>query len=272
MTSPYDNTAVDEVPPVPDGSAEGQVPVEVLRARMGRAYGQQNRAAQEEKWILDHLPLVRHIVHKVGANVHGAMDEEDLVSAGTLGLIKAAKAYDPTREAEFKTYAYIRIRGAILDELRGASFVPVGVHGQLRRIREAYQAYTAEHGGPPDDEQLAARLGIAPAQLYRTLEEARRQHFLSIHGLTDDKPALEVFLPPERRPGPDEQASRKELLERLAAAIRELPERDRTVILLYYDRDLTMKEAAAVLGVTESRISQLHAGAVFKLAMKLGTA
>jgi RNA polymerase sigma factor for flagellar operon FliA len=269
---PYDNTAVDEAPPVAGESADGQVPVEVLRARMGRAYGQQNRAEQEEKWILDHLPLVRHIVQKIGANVCGAMDEEDLISAGTLGLIKAAKAYDPGREVEFKTYAYIRIRGAILDELRGASFVPSGVHGQLRRIKEAYRAHTAEHGSPPEDEQLAARLGISAAQLYRTLEEARRQQFLSIHGLTDDKPALNLFLPPDEHPGPDEQAARKELLERLAAAIRELPERDRTVILLYYDRDLTMKEAAAVLDVTESRVSQLHAGAVFKLAMKLGNA
>ncbi|MBS3734266.1 MAG: FliA/WhiG family RNA polymerase sigma factor [Phycisphaerae bacterium] len=241
-----------------------------MRARVSAAYAAESRHAQEEKWILDHLPLVRHIVHRIAGHVGNQADIEDLISAGTLGLIKAARAYDPSKDAVFKTYAYIRVRGAVIDELRGRSFAPASVHGQVRRIRQAYEQYAAAHGHPPDDEQLAAEVGISLGQLYRTLEEARRQHFLSIHGLTDDSPELGVFIPPDDAPGPEDRAERKEMLERLAEAIRTLPQRDRLVLLLYYERDLTMKETAAVLGVTESRVSQLHAGALFKLSVKLG--
>jgi RNA polymerase sigma factor for flagellar operon FliA len=236
---------------------------------VSEAYASESRQSLEEKWILDYLPLVRHIVSKVSAHLPRKEDSEDLISAGTLGLVKAAKAFDPSRDADFKTYAYIRIRGAVIDELRGRSFAPAGVHSQVRRIREAYRSYTARHGQPPVDEELAAELGIALPQLYRTLEETRRQHFLSIHGLSDDRPVPGALVPVDDSPSPQSQAERKEMLEQLAKAILELPQRDRTILLLYYERDLTMKEAAQVLDLTESRVSQLHASALFKLSMKL---
>jgi RNA polymerase sigma factor for flagellar operon FliA len=243
---------------------------EALRARASAAYAQQSRQAREEQWILQYLPLVRHVVSKVTAKLACKRDMEDLISAGTLGLVKAAKAFDPSQEAAFKTYAYIRIRGAVLDELRGRTFAPSGMHARVRAAREAYEQCTAELGRPPADEELAARLGASLDELYRLFQDMRRQHFLSIHGLSDEEPALMgPFVPADEDPSPDAQAEKKETLERLVRAIRELPERDRIVILLYYERDLTMKEAAEVLEVTESRVSQLHASALFKLAMKL---
>ena len=119
------------------------------------------------------------------------------------------------------------------------------------------------------DAELAAEVGISEAQLYRTLQEARRTHFLSIHGLTDDQPTLGTLVPTSQDPSPDVAAERKEMSRRLAGAIKELPKRDRMILLLYYDRDLTMKETARVLGITESRVSQLHASALFKLSMEL---
>jgi RNA polymerase sigma factor for flagellar operon FliA len=239
------------------------------RSRAQQAYGQQSRQAQEEQWILAHLPLVRHVVHKVTSQINHRQDHEDLISAGTLGLVKAARAYDPSKEAEFKTYAYIRIRGAVLDELRGRSFVPSAVHKQLRQLRQCYQELTDPDGNPPGDERLAAALEISTERLYRLFEEARRQHFLSIYGLSDEDSQMGTFSLPSSEPGPDDQAERKEILEKLSACIKELPEKDRTVLLLYYERDLNMRETAEVLGVTESRVSQLHAGAIFKLSMKL---
>lgn len=242
---------------------------EAMRAKISEAYARQSREDGQEKLILDHLPLVKHIVQRIAAQLSYRKDVDDLISAGTLGLVRAARAYDPGRNAEFKTYAYVRIRGAVIDELRGRSFAPARTHGQLRRIRQAYQTHRAAHGKPPEDTELAAEAGMTLTRLYKTLEEARKQHFLSIHGLSDDDPALGALTPRDPDPAPDEQVERKELLERLAAAIRELSKRDRLVILLYYERDLTMKEAAEVLGVTESRVSQLHASALFKLAMKL---
>jgi RNA polymerase sigma factor for flagellar operon FliA len=254
--------------PPAGGSASGGE--QALRGRVCEAYASDARRQMEEKWILDHLPLVRHVVQKISGHLSPRVDVEDLVSAGTLGLVKAARAFDPARDAEFKTYAYIRIKGSVIDELRGQSFVPATVHHEIRRVQEAYRSHVSAHGAPPSDEQLAAGLGISAEQLYRTLMEARRQHFLSIHGIGDDHPAFGSLVPRDRRPSPDEQAERSETVERLAAAIREMPERDRVILLLYYEQDLTMKETAAVLGITESRVSQLHASALFKLAMRLG--
>jgi len=244
-------------------------PSKALRAKVSEAYARQSREACQERWILDHLPLVRHVVQKIVAPLSYRGDVDDLVSAGTLGLVKAARAFDPGRDSEFKTYAYIRIRGAVLDELRGRSFVPSTIHAQIRRVRQTYEALVSQTGSPPSDEALADRLGVSLAQLYRTLEEARKQSFLSIHGLSEDHPALGAFVPADPSPSPAAQVERKELLDELARAIRRLPRRQRLVLLLYYERDLTMREVAEVLGITESRVSQLHASALFKLSMKL---
>ena len=245
------------------------------KARASQVYASQSRDALDEQRIIQHLPLVRHIVRKImeplsaGPAGRNSMDVEDLMSAGALGLVKAAKAFDPTRQAEFKTYAYIRIRGAVIDELRGRSFVPSAVFGQLKRIQAAHQKMASARGRPPSDAELAAEVGISEEQLYRTLQEARRTHFLSIHGLTEDQPTLGRLVPASRDPSPDVAAERREMSRRLAQAMMEMPKRDRMVLLLYYDRDLTMKEAARVLGITESRVSQLHASALFKLSMEL---
>ena len=245
------------------------VPAEALRARISQAYAQQSRAATEERWILENLPLVRHIANKIASCLSRNVELDDLISAGTVGLVRAARAYDPEKDAEFRTYAYIRIRGGIIDELRGRSFVPSTVHAQVRRIQAAYQKLMAQSGGPPDDAELAREVGISQEQLYRTFQEARSQHFLSIHGLSDESAAVDALAPVDKSPSPDAQAERKETLGRLTDAIKELPKRDRLLLLLYYERDLTMKEIAEVLSVTESRVSQLHAGALFKLSMKL---
>lgn len=244
------------------------IPTAVVRARLNKAYKQESRQSMEEKWILGHLPLVKHIVKKIMFNLGGKFEREDLISAGTLGLVKAAQGFDSAKGVEFKTYAYIRIRGAIIDELRSQSFVPAAVHNNIRMIRETFQNLTTQMGSPPTDSELAAAVKMPLPKMYKTLEEARKQNFMSIHGLVDDKPAFETLMPSDGNLSPDKIAEKKETLENLTNAITELPQRDRHVLLLYYERDLTMKETAEVLGVTESRVSQLHASALFKLAMK----
>lgn len=246
------------------------LPARAVQAQARQAYARQSRPALEEQWILKHLPLVRHIANRISSQIQRSVDLDELISAGTLGLVEAARAFDPGKDAAFRTYAYIRIRGAILDELRSRSFVSPAVHAQIRTVKEAYQKLLALRGDPPSDEDLSAELGISQSQLYRTLGEARRQHFLSIHGLNDEEPSLGSLLPREDGPGPEEQAVRKEMAERLAAAILKLPQKDRHVLLLYYEQDLTMKEIAKVLGVTESRVCQIHSSAVFRLSMMLG--
>lgn len=247
----------------------GKAPAKLLTAKITAAYARQSREAMEEQWILQHLPLVRHIVNKIGESSRMRDDYDDLVSAGTVGLVKAARSFDPTREVIFKTYAYIRVRGAIIDELRSRSFTPAAMFGQLRQIEQAHQRLVGPGGNQPSDGELAAETGISIEKLYKTFEDARRANFLSIHGLSADEPAMGAFVPRDEGPEPDVVAERNELSRRLAEAIRELSDRDRKILLLYYDRDLTMKETAQVLDITESRVSQLHAAALFKLSMKL---
>jgi len=241
---------------------------DALRTKAQEAYARQSRQAVEDRLIVDHLPLVRHIVQKVVGNLRQRQDADDLISAGTLGLVRAARAFDPARHTEFKTYAYIRVRGAVIDELRSRSFSSPSIRRHIRAIRDAHRDHLAETGRLPTDQELADRADLSLQTYYRTVEEARRQHFLSIHGLSDDEPALMNLLPADTT-SPEAEVSRRELLRRLTQAIQELPERDRNVILLYYERDLTMREVAEVLDVTESRVSQVHASALFKLSMKL---
>jgi RNA polymerase sigma factor FliA len=160
----------------------------------------------------------------------------------------------------------------VLDEIRQRSFVPVAVHKEIQEVRKAYERLTARHGQPPQDEELARETGKSTQQLYETMEDARRQHFLSIHGMSEESPALAALAPAAKDDSPESQVEQKEMLENLAKAITQLPEKERLVILLYYERELTMKESAMVLGVTESRVSQLHAAALFKLSEKLRSA
>jgi RNA polymerase sigma factor for flagellar operon FliA len=245
--------------------------VRTLQAQAVGVYGQQNRsqAQAQEQRILQYLPLVKHVVQKVAAQVSQGADYEDLISAGTVGLVKAAQAFDPSRDTEFKTYAYIRIRGAVIDELRTRLPATPKVLKQIRQLRKYYMLLTNRLNRPPGDEELAAEAGITQEQLYRTLAEARRQQFLSIQGMGGEQPLLGGLTPLDREPGPEQQLERKELKQLLAKAIMELPTRDRQVLILYYKEDLTMKEIAEVLKLTEARVSQLHSAALFKLSVKL---
>ncbi len=252
-----------------DKTAPEIISTKALRAKITQAYARQSREAAEEQWILENLPMVRHIAQKVASYLSNQDDMEDLISAGTVGLVQAARAYDTDSDAEVRTYDYIRVRGAIIDELRHNSFVPSAVHKQIRQIRQAYENLTAATGVPPDDDELAQEVGISQEQLYRTLQTARKQQFLSINGLSEDSPTAGPMII-DKLSSPDAQVERTETIELLTGAIKELPKRDRTLLLLYYERDLTMKEIAQVLDITESRVSQLHASALFKLSVKLG--
>lgn len=247
----------------------GAMLTKALKAQISEAYARQSREADEEKWILENLPMVGRMARKIASYLTSEADMEDLISAGTLGLVRAARAYDRDKDTEFRTYAYIRVRGAIIDELRAKSFVPSTVHKQIRQVQSACEKMMARTGRTPGDAELAREVGLSPEQLYRVFQQARKQQFLSIHGLSKGPPVMNSLVPVDTSPSPAAQLERKELADRMAQAIRQLPKRDRTLLLLYYERDLSMKEIAAVLEITESRVSQLHAAALFKLSEKL---
>ena len=245
-----------------------QEPLETVRRRAQQAYGTNVRERENHERIVAHLWLVKHIAQKLGVNLPHHVSYEDLYSAGTLGLVTAARDYDPSRGIEFSTYAYRRIRGAMLDDLRARSFVSPNVHSRIRKARNAYERL-ASAGGHPDDTAVAREAGMSLEEYYRSLDDARRQSFLSVHGFVEGQPALENLLPTSREADPATAVEGDEQKERLADAIRQLPEKERMVVILYYMKDLNMKEIGATLGVNESRVSQLHSSALFRLSMKL---
>jgi RNA polymerase sigma factor for flagellar operon FliA len=240
-----------------------------LKTAAIRAYRGQQHQGKEDERIVSYLPMVHKIVQQVTGYLHPPITVEDLVSAGTIGLIKAARDFDPSREAEFKTYAYIRIRGAVIDELRSWSFTPPEVGKQMKMVEQICMASIEQTGNVPSDEIIAEQMGISVDKLYKIFEGARAGHFLSMSGLTDEKPAFGELLA-AKSPGPEDGLERVELARMLSAAITELPQKQRQIIILYYNQQLTMKQIAEVLGLTESRVSQLHAAAIAKLSVQLG--
>ena len=242
---------------------------EHLKAMAVRAYnGHKHRRIGDDE-IVQLLPMVRSIARRAVSYVKPPLSFEDLVSAGTVGLLKAARDFDAAHQVEFKTYAYIRIKGAVLDELRRASLLPSGVTRQIRAAREACRQVAQQTGSTPTDEELAQKLEISVEEVCGLFESARAQHFVSIDTLDQDEPALGNLLASADTAGPDGQLERRELIAQLAEAMRELDERRLQIIVLYYQQHLTMKQIAEVLEITESRVSQLHASALFSLSTKL---
>jgi RNA polymerase sigma factor FliA len=234
-----------------------------------RMYAGHARKQREDEMIVKYLPLVHKIVSQVTTYLQPPLSREDLVSAGTIGLVKAARDFDPSRDAAFKTYAYIRIRGAVIDELRSWSFAPPDIKRQFDQAQEISNQMMERDGQVPADEEVAQHLGISTEKMYRIFETARARHFLSIHGNTGEAPMLGQMLVCKTM-GPEEEIEREELLLTLAQAITQLPEKQRRIVVMYYQKELTMKQIAEVLEITESRVSQLHAAALFKLSVRLG--
>jgi RNA polymerase sigma factor for flagellar operon FliA len=209
-----------------------------------RAYASQNKKPLDESQIAQYLPLVHKIAQRAASYLKPPLTYDDLVSAGTVGLVKAARDYDTSFNAEFQTYAYIRIKGAILDELRGWAFIPPNVNKQIRQALDLSIEITKQTGNPPTEDELAEKLGITTEQVYETLENARAQQFLSIDRSSEDAPALANILSETDAKTPEEQFQQSELIERLSESIQQLNERQRQVILLYYQQHLTMKQIA----------------------------
>jgi RNA polymerase sigma factor for flagellar operon FliA len=233
-----------------------------------RAYSAHKPLLQDER-IVRYLPLVSALAERAVSYLKPPLSFEDLVSAGTVGLVKAARDYDPGRDTEFKTYAYIRIKGAIIDELRAWSFVPAGLARQLRQMQQLAQQLAERKGSLPSDEELAAVLQIPLEEFYKRLDLGRGQQFLSLHSDAADALTLAAVLADGRAEQPARKLQRAELLEQLTEAIGQLPQKQRRTVVLYYHQGLTMKQIGEVLNITESRVSQLHASALFRLWVKL---
>jgi RNA polymerase sigma factor for flagellar operon FliA len=250
---------------------------EHLKAVAARTYSDQKKPTHSKPWrddelIVQFLPMVHKIAHRVAVYLKPPLSFEDLVSAGTVGLVRAARDFDLSHQVEFQTYAYIRIKGAILDELRSSSLLPANVNKQIRNARQLCQKIIEQTGNSPTDEELAEKLEITVEEVYQLFENARIQNFVSIDGLMGEHSSPSGFISAHHgrdAATPDKQLEQAELVEKLSEAIQQLDQRQRQVILLYYQQHLTMKQIADLFKITESRVSQLHSSALFSLSVKL---
>jgi RNA polymerase sigma factor FliA len=233
--------------------------------------------AVRDRLILTYAPLVKYVAGRLGSGLPAHVDEGDLVSYGLLGLISAIERYDPARDIKFETYAIARIKGAIIDELRALDWVPRSVRSRAREIERAIAELEAKLGTAPTDEQIAGKIGITVEELGDSLTDISRSSIAALDELWSvsgegDQVSLMDTIEDTTGPRPAEALDETEMREALAEAIARLPEREKLVVTLYYYEELTLREIGEVLGVTESRVSQLHTKAILRLKARLAGA
>ncbi len=222
-----------------------------------------------EEVICENASLVRYIAERIAIRLPPHISKEELISAGTMGLFDALKDYDGSKGTRFKTYASYRIRGAILDELRRLDWVPRSIRRDIKRIETAVTDGWNAYGREPSDEEVAEQMGIDVEDYYKLLQKT---HGVNLLSLDDKKPEgangmIGNLVSP--KPTPFDSLQKKELKHILAKALKKLSQKEQLVMSLYYYDELTLKEIAEVLGLTESRISQIHTKAIISLRAKL---
>ena len=241
--------------------------------RLWAAYKRRGTRDVRDQLILHYSPLVKYVAGRVAVGLPQNVEQADLVSYGIFGLIDAIEKFDPGRGFKFETYAIARIKGAILDELRSIDWVPRSVRAKARALEKAYGKLEGELHRTPNDDELATELGLSDDQLQSTLNQ------ISFIGLV----ALDEMLSSGDRgdsitlgdtvadagAGPVAAYEVEEMRHILADAINRMPEREKIVLTLYYYEGLTLAEIGQVLGVTESRVCQIHTKAVLQLRSRL---
>lgn len=216
--------------------------------------------------ILDHIPLLHHIAGRMNFE-SGGMDRDDLYGFGMLGLIAAADSWDESRGLKFSTYAYTKIRGAILDEIRRMDFLPRGRREKVRELDKVVRELEHLNGVPPAPEEIAEAMGVSAQEVDEVLTQA---HSAAQSSLDDGPDAqLASLLSDPSCGSPSGSAEWEETRGKLAEVIMQLPDQEQTVITLYYAEELLLKEISDILGVTESRVSQIHSRALYRLNQKL---
>jgi RNA polymerase sigma factor for flagellar operon FliA len=230
-----------------------------------------------ERLVVAYSPLVKYVAGRMSSGLPAHVEEADLISYGLVGLISAIGRFDLSREIKFETYAIPRIRGAIIDELRSLDWVPRSVRARAREFERANMKLEARLQRAPTDDEMAAELEITTDEFQEGLLQISNSTIVALDELwsvsdsSGDQVSLLDTIPDHGAPDPEALVDQGELRDRIADAIAALPEREKLVVALYYYENLTLREIGEVLGVTESRVSQLHTKAVLRLRSKLAT-
>lgn len=236
------------------------------------AYGSiaTNKYPSQDELISDNVGLVKRIAHHLAARLPATVDIDDLLQAGMIGLLEAASNFDASRGASFDTYAGIRIRGSMLDEVRKLDWTPRSVHSKHRQVAEAMRAIEADTGRPARGQAIAEHLDISIDDYHSILRDSAGCQLFSLDEAMDERLSGRDA-PESPTETPDRNLDQAQMREGLADAIQRLPERERMVLSLYYERELNLKEIGAVLGVSESRVCQIHGQALIRLRSSVRT-
>ena len=248
---------------------------EVELRDLWRRYKEEGDASARERLVVAYSPMVKFVAGRLGAGLPSHVDDADLISYGLMGLIGAIERFEPERGIKFETFAMTRIRGAIIDELRSLDWVPRSVRSRAREIEAAQAKLEHELQRAPSEAELAARLDISEEELQTSLLEIANSSVYALDELwsvsdsSGDQVSLLDTISDPRAEDPQESLASSEVKDRLTEAISSLPEREQLVVALYYYENLTLREIGEVLGVTESRVSQLHTKAILRLKAHL---
>jgi RNA polymerase sigma factor FliA len=226
--------------------------------------------------VVAYSPVVKYVAGRMSSGLPAHVEEADLISYGLIGLIEAVERFDPSRQIKFETYAITRIRGAIVDELRALDWVPRSVRARARDIERAHAKLEHKLHRAPNDAEMARELGVSVDDLQDSLVRISGSTMVALDELWTgpessggDRLSLRDTLRDPDAPDPERELAAAERRGLLAEAIAALPERERIVVTLYYYDNLTLREIGEVLGVTESRVSQMHTKAMLRLKSKL---
>ncbi|GAB6197052.1 RNA polymerase sigma factor FliA [Lysobacter xanthus] len=219
--------------------------------------------------VVKHGELVRRIAHHLAARLPASVEVDDLIQAGMLGLIEAAKNFQADQGAAFETYASIRIRGAMIDEIRRGDWVPRSVHRRYRDVVAATRQVEQANGRAANSAEIASVLGVSLEDYHHMLEDASRGQLLSLDEQMDDFDG-EPRLAASCNVTPARELEHTVFRQALGEAIGNLPEREQLVLSLYYEQEMNLREIGAVLGISESRVCQIHGQAVLRLRGRLG--
>jgi RNA polymerase sigma factor for flagellar operon FliA len=228
--------------------------------------------AVQERLIAEFAPKIRIMANRLASRLPPHLDVDDIINVGVIGLMDAMTKYDPDRETLFKTYAEFRIRGAMLDEIRAMDWVPRSIREKASKLRGTYQELEQRLGRPASEEEVAAELGVDLEALHKTLQQVSHTAVLSLDDLGVDADREVNILECIAHDGTTDPLSdliQQDMWDLLGEAIEQLPEKERMVITLYYYEELTMREIGGVLGITESRVSQLHSQAILRVKGKI---
>ncbi|NMA85399.1 MAG: FliA/WhiG family RNA polymerase sigma factor [Epulopiscium sp.] len=226
----------------------------------------------KEKLIIEYSPLIKHVAGRLYMYLGQNVEYEDLIGYGVFGLIDAIDKFDLEKGVKFETYASLRIRGSILDHIRKMDWVPRSLRQKQKDVEKAYLDLEIELGRPAEDEEVAQKLKLSMSDFQDLLKQVNILSLISLEEYMDQNYEINLsFYQGSLEEQPANYVEQKELKQMLADTIDELPEREKQVIIFYYFEDMTLKEISYVLGVSESRISQLHTKALMRLKGKLGT-